>query len=233
MYDSPLFYEENLFGTSGIVTLNEINSHHIYHVLRLKPNDAISLTNGKGILFYGHITSLDRKKTTFKSIKEESISPPSNKITMCFSLIKNTSRFEWFLEKAVEIGVHDIFPVISKRTEKKNLRLDRMQQIMIAALIQSKQCWLPVFHEPILFSQAILLDGYDHKFIAHCTKIEKSPLKKFTASGNIQMLIGPEGDFTENEIEMSMQKGFIPASLGENRLRSETAAIVALALLNN
>lgn len=232
MQDIPLFYEEYFSGTSSIVTLNEINSHHIYHVLRLKLNDEISITNGKGILLFGKITSLDRKKTTFKSTKEEIIPPPPKKITLCFSLIKNTSRFEWFLEKAVEIGVHDIIPVISKRTEKKNLRKGRMQQIMIAALIQSKQCWLPVFHEPILFSQAILLDGYNHKFIAHCTKSEKSPLKKFNPSGNILMFIGPEGDFTEDEIEMSGQKDFIPVSLGENRLRSETAAIVALTLLN-
>lgn len=233
MRDIPLFYEENLSGQNGMVMLSEESSHHIHLVLRLKAGDEIAITNGKGKLMQGVLNLVDRKKSIFKIITEDIAPPPENKITICFCIIKNTSRFEWFLEKAVEIGVSEIIPVISKRTEKKNVRMDRMKQIMVAALIQSKQSWLPVFHEPVLFSQAILLDGFDHKFIAHCIEIEKSPLKKFTPSGTVQMLIGPEGDFTNVEIETALTRDFIPVSLGKNRLRSETAAIVALTLLNN
>ncbi|MEO7210864.1 MAG: RsmE family RNA methyltransferase [Chitinophagaceae bacterium] len=233
MRDIPLFYEENISGQNGMVMLSGESSHHIHQVLRLKAGDEIAITNGKGILMLGVLTIVDRKKSIFKITVEEIVPHPENKITICFCIIKNTSRFEWFLEKAVEIGISEIIPVISKRTEKKNVRMDRMKQIMVAALLQSKQCWLPVFNEPILFSQAILQDGFDYKFIAHCIESEKSHLKNFTLSGKVQMLIGPEGDFTNAEIETALSKGFIPVSLGKNRLRSETAAIVALTLLNN
>ncbi len=233
MHDIPLFYEENLSGQNGMVMLSEESSHHIHQVLRLKPGAEIAITNGKGILMQGVLTLVDRKKSIFKITTEEIIPPPENKITICFCIIKNNSRFEWFLEKAVEIGVREIIPVISKRTEKKNVRIERMKQIMIAALIQSKQSWLPVFHEPVTFEKAITLESFDHKFIAHCEEMEKPHLKKFISSGKVQILIGPEGDFTIDEIESALNKDFIPVSLGKNRLRSETAAIVALALLNN
>lgn len=233
MRDIPLFYEENLAGQNGMVILSQESSHHIHKVLHLIEGAEIAITNGKGILMQGLLTLVDRKKTIFKITTEVLVPPPENKITICCCIIKNTSRFEWFLEKAVEIGVSEIIPVISMRTEKKNLRMDRMKQIMAAALIQSKQSWLPVFHEPVLFSRVILLDGYDHKFIAHCMETAKTPLKKFSPSGKVLMFIGPEGDFTNDEINSAMTKDFIPVSLGKNRLRSETAAIVALTLLNN
>lgn len=233
MRDIPLFYEENISGQNGMVMLSGESSHHIHQVLRLKTGDEIAITNGKGILMQGVLTIVDRKKSIFKITNEEMVPPPEKKITICFSIIKNTNRFEWFLEKAVEIGVSEIVPVISQRTEKKSVRMDRMKQIMVAALIQSKQSWLPVFHEPVLFSQVMLMDGFEHKFIAHCVETEKSHLKDFAQSGKVQMLIGPEGDFTNDEIDAALNIGFIPVSLGKNRLRSETAAIVALTLLNN
>ncbi|MEO8116354.1 MAG: RsmE family RNA methyltransferase [Bacteroidota bacterium] len=233
MRDIPLFFEENISGQNGMVMLSEESSHHIHQVLRLKAGDEITITNGKGILMQGVLTIVDRKKTIFKITTEDLVPPPENKITICFCIIKNSSRFEWFIEKAVEIGVSEIVPVISQRTEKKNVRMDRMKQIMVAALLQSKQSWLPVFQEPVLFSQAILMDGFDHKFIAHCVETEKSHLKDFSQSGKVQMLIGPEGDFTNDEIDAALNIGFTPVSLGKNRLRSETAAIVALTLLNN
>ncbi len=233
MRDIPLFYEENISGQDGMVMLSEESSHHIHQVLRLKAGDEIAITNGKGNLMKGVLTTVNRKKTIFKITTEEIVPPPESKITICFCIIKNTSRFEWFLEKVVEIGVSEIVPVVSQRTEKKNVRMDRMKQIMVAALLQSKQSWLPVFQEPVLFSQAILMNGFDYKFIAHCVETEKSHLMDFAQSGKVQMLIGPEGDFTNDEIDSALSKGFIPVTLGKNRLRSETAAIVAITLLNN
>ncbi|MBS1730056.1 MAG: 16S rRNA (uracil(1498)-N(3))-methyltransferase [Bacteroidetes bacterium] len=233
MQDTPYFFEENISLSNEMIQLNEENSHHIQQVLRLKSGSEIVITNGKGVLLHGAITWMDKKKTIFHTHTKDQTIPPINKISICSCVLKNIHRFEWFLEKAVEIGVSEIIPVISKRTEKKNVRHDRMKQIMKSALMQSKQSWLPVLQEPLSFEKAILLEGFDYKYIAHCEEAEKSNLHADHSSGHIQMLIGPEGDFTPEEIEMALTRGFTPVSLGRNRLRSETAALVALALLNN
>ena len=144
---------------------------------------------------------------------------------------KNVSRFEWFLEKATEIGVGEIIPLICERTEKEKFRQDRLQQILISAMLQSQQCHMPLLQEPLAFNKAVNLN-FEQKFIAHCTDEKKAPLstqsKRSTSS---LILIGPEGDFTNIEIELALNKKFVPVSLGENRLRTETAGIVAATLL--
>jgi 16S rRNA (uracil1498-N3)-methyltransferase len=147
--------------------------------------------------------------------------------------LKNASRFEWFLEKATEIGVTEIIPVISKRTERQHFRFDRMNGILIAAMLQSQQTFLPVLHEPIFYSEIFKFSGCETKLIAHCVDDNKVEIKDITISNNTQILIGPEGDFMPDEIAQALQHNYQPVTLGNTRLRAETAGIVAATLLVN
>ena len=141
------------------------------------------------------------------------------------------------MEKATEIGVNEIIPLICHRTEKEKFRHDRLKSILVSAMLQSQQCWLPVLHEPIayelLFRQEEVARA-SQKFIAHCLPSEKHLLVEQTHSeGRRVLLIGPEGDFTPEEIELALNKNFLPVSLGENRLRTETAGVVGAVLLTS
>lgn len=235
MSDFPFFYIDSVNVDS--VQLDESNSRHIVQVLRMTEGETINLTDGKGNLVTATITKADKKKCIASITGREKIPLPERKISICISLLKNSNRFEWFLEKATEIGISEVIPLICKRTEKQNFRMDRMQQILISALIQSRQCWLPILHEPVKFSS--FLDGaervnaYQQKFIAHCVPEEKRNLSDLLNSNLASqiILIGPEGDFTPDEIEKARQHHFIPVALGETRLRSESAGIVAAALM--
>jgi 16S rRNA (uracil1498-N3)-methyltransferase len=141
------------------------------------------------------------------------------------------------VEKATEIGVTEIIPLICERTEKEKFRLDRMQNILVSAMLQSQQCWLPLLHEPIPFNELTKEDREGNKFIAHCLPQQKQQLSSFTHHSSLVtpslILIGPEGDFTEKEIQSALEKNFIPVALGNTRLRTETAGIVAATLLTN
>ncbi len=228
----PVFFEENISLQNGLLTLQEETGHHIHQVLRLRPGDRIAVTNGKGIILQGSITSMLGKKAVFAATEEIHIPRPAKTISIGISILKNPGRFEWFIEKAVEIGVSQIIPVLSRRTEKTGFRKKRLQQIMIAALLQSQQAWLPELLDPMPFSKVLTHVAADFKFIAHCDKQEKQSLAQQKTHGCIQLLIGPEGDFTREEIAQALQENFIPVSLGVNRLRTETAGIVSLVMLH-
>jgi 16S rRNA (uracil1498-N3)-methyltransferase len=160
----------------------------------------------------------------------------TRKISIAISLLKNTNRFEWFLEKATEIGISEIIPLICERTEKERFRYDRMQGICISAMLQSQQTWLPVLQEPGKF-ESFVTQQFENcsKYIAHCMDEEsKTQLHRQISKSSDQLIcIGPEGDFTKTEIELALQHHFIPVSLGETRLRTETAAVVAATLLSH
>ncbi|HVE61992.1 MAG TPA: RsmE family RNA methyltransferase, partial [Chitinophagaceae bacterium] len=155
----------------------------------------------------------------------------NRKIVIGISLIKNLSRFEWFLEKATEIGVSEIIPLICKRTEKQSFKFERMNAILISAMIQSQQCWLPLLCEPVSFQKLVAQEREGQSFIAHCLPDQKEQLSTTLRNSSSIILIGPEGDFTENEIATALEKGFKPVALGNTRLRTETAGIVAATLL--
>jgi 16S rRNA (uracil1498-N3)-methyltransferase len=229
----PFFFEENLSPQSSTIFLSEETSKHCVQVLRMKEGEQLQLTDGKGNLFTSAIIKADKKNCEVK-IEETSFKEQvSKQISMAVSLLKNANRFEWFLEKATEIGVSEIAPILCKRTERTHFRLDRMKHILVSAMLQSRQVWLPVLHEPLLFEKLILSSAHQQKFIAYCDEKDKKELKNFTSSKNMQILIGPEGDFTEEEISLAIQNNYHPVSLGETRLRTETAAVVAAALLIN
>ena len=229
----PFFYEENLPESNGF-TLTEDSSRHIAQVLRMKDGEEIMITNGKGQTLIVEIVSAHKKKTEVKIKSKEFVCQPEPKTAIAISFIKNTNRFEWFLEKATEIGISTIIPLICKRTEKTHFRADRMKTILISAMLQSRQAWLPELTEPQKIEVFFKTDlPFDHKFIAHCLEEDKTELKDYkidNASSKIT-LIGPEGDFTKEEIDLALNNNFVPVSLGQTRLRTETAGIVAAVLL--
>lgn len=229
----PFFFQEE-FSKENIFTLSEDTSKHIIQVLRMKKGEQLQLTNGKGEIITTKIISENKKATEVKVLATDNRQPATKKITIAISLIKNTNRFEWFLEKAMEIGVSEIIPLLCERTEKQNFRHDRMKNILISAMLQSQQAWLPILHQPTKFAEAIKNAEQQNKYIAHCIEGEKQTLtnKLINQSTNQLILIGPEGDFTKREIENAIANNFIPVSFGNTRLRTETAGMVACVLLN-
>ncbi len=231
----PFFFEENLAGSNKFI-LSEESSKHVVQVLRMHENDQLVVTNGKGHVLTVAITNADKKKTEVEIKNKEIISLSDSKISIAISLIKNANRFEWFLEKATEIGVSEIIPLICKRTEKHHFRLERMKSILISAMLQSKQAWLPEISEPLKFTDVVTQEkSHQQKFIAHCNQADKKNLNDLIKknAGSKIILIGPEGDFTDEEINSAHHQNYIPVSLGETRLRTETAGIVAAVLLLN
>jgi len=230
----PFFYKEDINPTTANVVLDEDTSKHIVQVLRMKVGEQLQLTNGKGDLFTAEIIDDNRKKCTVTILTTDH-EPQITKITIAISLIKSNSRFEWFLEKATEIGVTSIIPLICERTEKPAFKFERSNGILISAMLQSQQSWLPVLQEPQKFATFIGQANQEQKFIAHCIdennkqQLAVQPINQLTSK---LILIGPEGDFTKEEIELALKHDFIPVSLGNTRLRTETAGIVSAVLLS-
>ncbi len=229
----PFFYIDDFNSSQKEIVLDEDTSRHVVQVLRMKEEEKLNLTDGKGSLMTAEVIDAHKKHCSVKIIDTQHTTQDSRKVTIAISLLKNNSRFEWFLEKAIEIGVSEIVPLICERTEKQKFRYDRMKGICISAMLQSQQTWLPLLHEPKQFSH-LAIEQFDdqQKFIAHCEEASiKKQLSTFQPFNHSTILIGPEGDFSKEEIEFALQKSFIPVSLGETRLRTETAGIVAAVLL--
>ncbi len=229
----PFFYIPAYSAEQNKIVLDEDTSKHVVQVLRMKTGEQLNLTDGKGSLLTCEITDAHKKHCTVE-VRAKTESPkPLKQVSIAISLLKNTNRFEWFLEKVTEIGVSEIIPLICERTEKEKLRYDRMQGILISAMLQSQQCWLPFLQEPVEFNKVIKESIVVPRFIAHCLEADRKPISYFQTSISSQalILIGPEGDFSAPEIELAMQHEFIPVILGETRLRTETAGVVAATLL--
>lgn len=228
----PYFYEQDI--TPSTQNLSEATSRHCVQVLRMKEGEQLQLTNGKGDLFTATIIHADKKNCAITITGTNYNQPAANNISVAISLLKNPTRFEWFLEKAAEIGIKEIFPLVCERTEKENFRFDRMNNILISAMLQSKQSRLPLLYQPTKLN--VLTDkNFDGlKLIAHCEEKEKQFIgHTINPNKNMLILIGPEGDFSPAEIENAIRRNFIPVSLGNTRLRAETAGIVAAAILNS
>ncbi len=229
----PFFYEPAIPGIHTHFMVSEETSKHCIQVLRMKTGSQLMLTDGIGNLYTARIVSEDKKKSTVL-IEEHITNPaPVKKTSIAISLLKNASRFEWFLEKATEIGVTDIQPLISQRTEHTRFRHDRMNGILIAAMLQSQQTWLPLLHEPVAFPDCVTKSNWQQKLVAHCGEDTKQLIKDLGFSNQTQILIGPEGDFTPDEIKMALHHQYLPVSLGNTRLRTETAGMAASVLLVN
>lgn len=230
----PFFFIEEYTPGQQLITLTEDESKHIISVLRMKIGEQMHLTDGKGHLITAEIADDHKKKCIVKILSSVIRHPSTKKVTIAISLLKNNSRLEWFLEKATEIGVTEIIPLLCTRTERQNFRHDRMKNILVSAMLQSQQCWLPVLHEPVKFENLILRQ-FDNeiKLIAHCDEGNKQSLThlQISKSPNHLIAIGPEGDFTSEEIQQALSNQLIPVTLGDTRLRTETAGVVAATLL--
>lgn len=227
------FYLTSLSRVGEEFPLVESASRHIVQVLRMQEGEELVLTDGRGLQAVATILDADKKHCRVRISERKFQKSDGRHITIALSLLKNTNRFEWFLEKATELGISEIIPLKCSRTEKQQFRMERMQSIMESALIQSQQSWMPLLQEPVGFPEFIENAISDQKFIAHCGKDEKRQLSGVinTALSSQMILIGPEGDFTDEEIGLAVQARFIAVSLGEHRLRSETAAVASAAIL--
>ncbi len=222
----PQYQEEDRF------ELDEANSRHAVAVLRMKEGEELLLTNGKGLLLRCRIIDPHKKKTLIQVLEKEQQPDHRRQVTIAISPVKNVSRFEWFLEKVTEIGLRRIRPLIAQRTEKQQFRQERMQQILISALLQSQQTWLPELTSAVKLEELLKEKSYSRKWVAHCLESEKQSLREIAATDQNQLLlIGPEGDFTPAEIDSALAAGFKPVTLGDTRLRTETAGIVGATLL--
>ena len=229
----PFFYIESYDPAATEVTLEEDNSRHIVQVLRMQRGDSLQLTDGKGAVLTAEIIDDHKKKCRVSIRSSISLSPPERNVTIAISLLKNASRFEWFLEKVTEIGVSAVIPLLCERTERASIRLERLRQIAISALLQSQQAWLPDLAEPTSLADLIRSAAAPARYIAHCLESPRptAGLAAAETSASSLILIGPEGDFSSKEVDSALANGFIPVTLGPNRLRTETAGIVAATLL--
>jgi 16S rRNA (uracil1498-N3)-methyltransferase len=229
----PFFFTEPILAADTFVVLNEENSKHIVQVLRMQVGKQLKLTDGVGNIYLAEITDAHKKKCAVKILEKEFVPQTKNKVCIAVSPVKNNSRLEWFLEKATEIGVSEIVPLLCDRTEKQNLKQERLQGILISAMLQSQQAWLPILTEPKKYVEYIKIVQGRNKFIAHCEEDKKVSLKEIVnqLTNQSTIFIGPEGDFTTSEIELAIANDFVPVALGNTRLRTETAALVAATLL--
>ena len=230
-----LFYNKDIKEKNTLFTFNKEESKHIIKVLRKQENDTIFITNGKGFLFTSIITNANEKKcqVTIKSFQKKNNSLPY-KLNIAIAPTKNIQRLEWFLEKATEIGITEITPLICNHSERKVIKKERLEKVIISAMKQSLKYVLPKLNDITSFSEFIKNNKAKNSFIAHCINSNKNNLKHLlsktlnqTNKPNVTILIGPEGDFTPNEINLALQNNFKALSLGNSRLRTETAGIVA------
>lgn len=227
-----LFYTPDIEGDHYVLTEQE--SKHCIRVLRLNINDQINLIDGKGGFFTARIVKSDTKHCQVEIIdKIAKYGCRSTPIHIAIAPTKNIDRFEWFLEKVTEIGISEITPLLCEHSERKEIKPDRLEKVIISAMKQSYKAYLPHLNAMTKFDDFIKHIKEEQKFIAHCEDDQKTPLKNAIIQGKSEViLIGPEGDFSIEEIALAKQNNLIPVSLGPSRLRTETAGIVACHTIN-
>lgn len=223
------FYSPN--ATSDFFKLDESESKHAIQVLRLKTGDTVTVLDGLGNRVTAQLISVDKKGCDLQLIQKIVVPPKPYKIHIAIAPTKMNDRMEWFLEKATEIGIEEITPLICDRSERRVVNHERFQKVLISAMKQSMNPWLPILNEQTGFKK--FLDVNNPGFIAHCADKEKTPLKNCDLSAPvITVMIGPEGDFSIEEINHALDAGWKGVSLGTSRLRTETAGIVACHTIN-
>ncbi|MGB3105809.1 MULTISPECIES: 16S rRNA (uracil(1498)-N(3))-methyltransferase [Sphingobacterium] len=234
-----LFFTPDLNPSLENFILSEEESKHAIRVLRMDTGDRLHLIDGRGGLYEAQIIDPHPKRTVITILNvEEEFQRPKYHLHIAVGPTKNIDRIEWFLEKATEVGIQEITPVICEHSERKEVKLDRLNKVVVAAMKQSLKAYLPKLNPAVSFKQflrEIPKEGVQ-KAIAHCVDAEKKYLNQvLEPDQHYIILIGPEGDFSEEEIDLALQMGFHPISLGEARLRTETAALAAcmeVSLLN-
>ncbi|OBQ54224.1 16S rRNA (uracil(1498)-N(3))-methyltransferase [Tamlana sp. s12] len=223
-----LFYNPEINDQTAQISFDKTESKHIVKVLRKTSGDTLHITNGKGWLFIAEITMPNINKCMANIISKTQQKKRDFNLHLAVAPTKMNDRYEWFLEKATEIGIESITPIICDHSERKVVKNDRFERILQSAMKQSLSCYMPTLNEPILFKDFINGSFSGDLFIAHCEDSDKKSLKqKLIPNKDVTILIGPEGDFSPKEIDLALKNKFIPVTLGETRLRTETAAIIA------
>ena len=223
-----LFYNSSLTKNDLGFTFDREESKHIVKVLRKSDGDKLFVTNGLGDLFTTEVVLASENKCQVKVVTVEHFERRKYYLHLVVAPTKMNDRYEWFLEKATEIGVDEITPIFCDHSERKNIKLDRFQKIVQSASKQSLQYYTPIINEPIFLKDFLKQKLNGQLFIAHCEDGIKNTFKDaLKPAAEVVILIGPEGDFSPSEINLAIESGFVPVSLGETRLRTETAAIVA------
>ncbi len=220
-----LFYIPDIQGSQIVFDREE--SRHCVRVLRYREGDHVQLTDGKGTMFTGLLVSAQPDRCEVEVIRQEYHRSGTAPLHLAVAPPKNPDRFGWFLEKATEIGVDEITPLLCDRSERTTLRIPRFEKVMIAAMKQSLRCRLPKLNEPVEFRTFVRQSHPGQRFIAWCESGRETGLFRMLKPDNaIMVAIGPEGDFTPGEVSAAAENGFIPVSLGNSRLRTETAGVL-------
>lgn len=228
MADS-IFYAPECTSSEGTKQLSEEESQHAVKVLRLKEGDNIIVVNGAGGYYKARITNSHHKRCEFEIIDAfEHFGKRDYRLHIAIAPTKNIERLEWFIEKVTEIGIDEITPVICRYSERKLIKPERLEKIIVSAAKQSLKAYFPKLNTVCNFNEFIKNYSASQKYIAHCYDTDKTTFKNILQKkDNVLVLIGPEGDFSTEEVELAIKNGFSPISLGESRLRTETAGIVA------
>lgn len=227
-----LFYINNL--ESDFQELDKEESNHCIRVLRMGVGDELHLTDGSGLLCKARIASADAKRCSLQIVERcYEYQKRNHYLHMAVAPTKNMARFEWFLEKAVEIGIDEITPLICKHSERTSINMERLDKVVVAAMKQSLKAYKPIVNSPMRISDFIKQYFEGEKYVAYCEGDDRKLLKDlYTRGASALVLIGPEGDFSVEEISTLMDNNYIPISLGDCRLRTETAALAACFLVN-
>ncbi len=223
-----LFYNATINEATETFSFDREESKHIIKVLRKKDGDILFVTNGLGVLFKTEIILASDSKCTVQIVSFEKTTPAPFRLHLAVAPTKMNDRYEWFLEKATEIGIQEITPIICDRSERKVINPERFDKIILSAMKQSNELYLPKLNPAISFKEFMKQKNNGLQLIAHCEETDKKTLKSVLQSNtDVTILIGPEGDFSNKEIALALEQNYIPVSLGNTRLRTETAAVVA------
>jgi 16S rRNA (uracil1498-N3)-methyltransferase len=226
-----LFYQPNI--AEGVHTLDAEESRHCIKVLRKKVGEAIFITDGKGFFYDALIQNASEKQCTFEIVKTTPAIARSYSIHVAISPTKNNERIEWFVEKAVELGIDRISLVECDHTERAYLKGERLRKVAISAMKQSLRASLPRIDEVTTFEKFLPTINEQQRFIAFVDATNPLHLQQAASTKNAYcVLIGPEGDFSQHELDQAITAGFQKVSLGRSRLRTETAGVVACHILN-
>ena len=219
-----LFYNPHIQGDS--FELEEQESKHAIRVLRLVRDDRVILVDGRGGWYEAAIIDDHPKRCKLQILSyTPDYRPLSYSLHLAVAPTKNLDRFEWFIEKATEIGISEITPLICKRSERRQVKYERLEKILVSAMKQSLKAYKPKLNNPVSMEEFLRTDQQGILGIAHCYPLERKGIKELDHSGTYTLIVGPEGDFTEEEVSNALKAGYVPFHLGESRLRTETAAL--------